>query len=140
VRRPRRYFFYGTLMDRRVLAAVIGRPPPPPARAILDGYRRVFRQGASYPVLVAMAGETVPGVLVGGLGEGDARRLEAFEGGDYVVRDMPVRLPWGRRVGALVFVPAPGVPASAVPWSPEEWTRRHRRRTLQRVIHAHRPS
>jgi gamma-glutamylcyclotransferase (GGCT)/AIG2-like uncharacterized protein YtfP len=139
VRRPRRYFFYGTLMDRRVLEAVIGRPPPRAARASLDGHRRMLRQGASYPVLVAVAGGAVHGVLVAGLGEGDARRLEAFEGSDYVLREMPVRLAHGRCVPALVFMPAPFLAAAAEPWLPDEWRRRHRRRTLRRVIHALRP-
>lgn len=67
-----RYFFYGTLMDRAVLAAVLGRAPAaPPRAAILHGYRRMFRHGASYPVLAPAAGEAVSGVVVEGLA-GDA--------------------------------------------------------------------
>lgn len=136
-----RYFFYGTLMDGAVLAAVLGRTPPAPARAaVLDGYLRVFRRGRSYPVLVPSDGECVAGVLVEGLGEGDARRLGAFEGSDYTLREMPVRLSRGREVGALVFMPRPGVPASSVPWLPEEWHRRCRRRYLERIGRTHKPS
>lgn len=136
-----RYFFYGTLMDRAVLAAVLGRAPPGPSRpGSLDGYRRVFRQGASYPVLVPAAGESVAGIIMGGLGEGDARRLEDFEGSDYTLRELPVRLGRVRSVGALVFMPRPGVPASSTPWSPEEWRRRHRRRYLQHVVRTRKPS
>ena len=98
-----RYFFYGTLMDRTVLAAVLGRSLPPAASrpASLDGYRRVFRAGASYPVLVPAAGEVVAGIVVDGLGQGDRRRLEAFEGSDYVSREMPVRLGRGGHRGGL---------------------------------------
>lgn len=117
-----RYFFYGTLMDRSVLAAVIGRSPPAPRHpATLDGYRRVFRAGASYPVLVPSAGEAVSGVVVEGLGEGDARRLDAFEGCDYTRCEMPVRLARGKCVAAGVCMPRPSVAASSLPWSPEVW-------------------
>lgn len=136
-----RYFFYGTLMDGAVLAAVLGRTPPRPFRpAVLDGYLRVFRKGRSYPVLVPAGGESVPGRLVEGLGEGDARRLDAFEGPEYTLREIRVRLPRGREVGALVFMPRPGVPASSVPWAPADWHRRHRTRYLQRIGRTHKPS
>jgi gamma-glutamylcyclotransferase (GGCT)/AIG2-like uncharacterized protein YtfP len=135
-----RYFFYGTLMDGAVLAAVLGRTPPRPFRAaVLDGYRRVFRRGRTYPLLVPADGECVSGVVVEGLGEGDARRLDAFEGRDYTLREMPVRLPRGREVPALVFMPGPGAPASSVPWVPEDWHRRYRRQYLQRIGRTHKP-
>lgn len=128
-----RYFFYGTLMDREVLAAVLGRVPPRLARpATLAGYRRVFRAGASYPVLVPAAGEAVAGVVVEGLGEGDARRLEAFEGSDYTPREVTVRL-GGRPVPAWVFIPTPGVPVTSRRWAPSDWRRRYRRQYLRRI-------
>lgn len=135
-----RYFFYGTLMDRAVLAAVLGRAPAaPPRAAILHGYRRMFRHGASYPVLAPAAGEAVSGVVVEGLGEGDARRLEAFEGRDYALREMPVRLCRGRHVPAMVFMPIDPAAASAVPWSPGDWHRRYRRQYLQRIGRSGKP-
>jgi len=50
----RRFFFYGTLMDPSVRRAVLGRPVERSRlqRAVLPGFRRVFRRGATYPVLV----------------------------------------------------------------------------------------
>jgi hypothetical protein len=47
------YFFYGTLMDAAVRAAVLGRALPADAviAAELAGWRRVRRRGATYPVL-----------------------------------------------------------------------------------------
>jgi gamma-glutamylcyclotransferase (GGCT)/AIG2-like uncharacterized protein YtfP len=136
-----RYFFYGTLMDRTVLAAVLGRSLALAASrpASLDGYRRVFRAGASYPVLVPAAGEVVAGIVVDGLGQGDRRRLEAFEGSDYVSREMPVRLGRGRLAAAWVFMPRPLLPVSATPWSPADWRRRYRRQYLQRIARSGRP-
>lgn len=135
-----RYFFYGTLMDRTVLAAVLGRlPSGPPRPASLDGYRRVFRAGASYPVLVPVAGETVEGVVVDGLGERDAQRLEVFESSDYTLRVMPVRLSHGRSVAARVFMAKATAKASSQAWSLEDWRRRYRRQYLQRVRRLHKP-
>jgi hypothetical protein len=59
-------FFYGTLLDPAVLEAKTGRSF---ARsrfipAILDGYRRVRIPGTPYPMLVAVSGEAVEGVLM----------------------------------------------------------------------------
>lgn len=134
-----RYFFYGTLMDPAVLAAVIDRRPAGPRRcASIEGYRRVYRAGAAYPVLIPAAGERVSGLLVEGLNERDRRRLDAFEGGDYIAREVPVRTDRGE-VRARMFVPRPGVPATAVPWSLDEWRRRYRRVYLERVIRTRRP-
>ncbi len=136
-----RFFFYGTLMDRMVLAAVLGRSPPAAkARpASLDGYRRVFRAGATYPVLVPAPEEVVAGIVVEGLGQGDRRRLEAFEGRDYVLREMPVRVVRGGLATAWVFMPRPRLPVSATPWTPAGWRRRYRRQFLQRMAHTGRP-
>ncbi len=46
------YFFYGTLMDAAVRAAVLGRLLPKTAirAAELAGWRRVYRSGATFPV------------------------------------------------------------------------------------------
>ncbi len=141
--RPRavRFFFYGTLMDRMVLAAVLGRSLPPAAAkpASLEGHRRVFRAGASYPVLVPEPGEAVAGILVEGLGQGDRRRLEAFEGRDYVLREMPVRLGRGGLAPAWVFMPRPRLPVTATAWTPADWRRRYRRQYLQRIARTGRP-
>jgi gamma-glutamylcyclotransferase (GGCT)/AIG2-like uncharacterized protein YtfP len=139
--RAARYFFYGTLMDRMVLALVLGHTPPPAAAkpASLDGYRRVFRSGASYPVLVPAPGEVVAGIVVEGLGQGDRRRLEAFEGRDYVLREMAVRVGRGGLAPARVFMPRPRLPVSETPWTPADWRRRYRRQYLQRIARTGRP-
>lgn len=141
-----RYFFYGTLMDPAVLRAVLGRSPGREASqaASLDGYRRVYRRGAWYPVLVEAAGEKVDGILMGGLGREDAQRLEAFEGEDYALAVLAVRT--GHREGvaarvfmARVFMARAGVPATAEPWSLADWRRRHRRLYVERVVSTRRP-
>jgi gamma-glutamylcyclotransferase (GGCT)/AIG2-like uncharacterized protein YtfP len=137
-----RYFFYGTLMDPAVLAAVIGRRGPPPLRqaASLDGYRRVYRACAWYPIIVPADGERVEGIVVTGLRQDDARRLDAFEGDEYVVRALPVDTTRGGRVVARVFMARADVPtATARPWSLEDWRRRYRRDYLECVIRTRKP-
>ncbi len=88
-RRPHRvprmrlaYFFYGTLMDSEVLRTVIGRSIPPSNRrpAVIGGYRRVYRVGAWYPILIADTESEVEGILVTKLTVADAVRLAIFGG------------------------------------------------------------
>lgn len=128
-------------MDPAVLEAVIGRRPAPAASqpASLEGYSRVYRRGAWYPILVEASGEQVHGVLNDGLRGGDAARLTAFEGDDYRLVEMPVRASHSGHVVARVFMAVPGVLATAKAWLPDDWRRRHRRAYVERVIRTHRP-
>ena len=137
-----RYFFYGTLMDPAVLAVVIGRHLPPASRqpASLADVRRVYRAGAHYPILIPAAGERVEGLLVDGLGAADGRRLDVFEGRDYVAQTASVQPQRGGPVLAWLFMPRPHVPASALTWTPEHWRRHHRRVYFERLLRTGRPS
>ncbi len=130
----RAFFFYGTLIDEAVLAAVIGRKPPPSRPATLTGFRRVYRAGATFPVLKpADAAACIEGRLVERLTPADVRRLREFEGADYAVRTHTVVAAAGDRVSAEVFVPKPAVPATDTEWSFEDWYRRHRPAYLRRI-------
>ena len=72
-----RFFFYGTLMDRDVLACVLARPVIAAALkpATLRGWRRCSVRGASYPVVVrdrgqlAGAGVDSTGAITRGAGD-----------------------------------------------------------------------
>ena len=59
------YFFFGTLMDREVLATVLDRAVAGDElrRAWLHGYRRVRAANVSYPILVPAAGLVVGGAV-----------------------------------------------------------------------------
>lgn len=129
------FFFYGTLTDPDVLASVVGRSVPAAdrRRACLDGYRRVARDGASYPILVPDPAARVDGVLVSGLDARDRIRLQRFEGPDYWVDRLSVQGPGGRAVTACVFMPQPWVRGSAEPWDLATWRRRHKRRYIARL-------
>src|SRR5262245_16383987 len=80
-----RFFFYGTLLDRDVMALVLGRrlPPAAYAAAVLRGHARRRAKGASYPTLMRDPAAYVPGAVVGGLSSRDVARLSAFEGPGY---------------------------------------------------------
>jgi hypothetical protein len=72
-----RFFFYGTLLDRDVMALVLGRrlPPAAYAAAVLRGHARRRAKGASYPTLMRDPAAYVPGAVVGGLSARDVARV-----------------------------------------------------------------
>ena len=127
-------------MDGEVLGAVIGRPASTVRRqgALLEGYRRFYRRGASYPILVPMLGGRIEGVLASGLSPGDTARLVAFEGRDYDLVEIAVRAVRLGPTRAMIFMPAPEVMASPEEWTLATWSRRHRKEYLRRIRSASR--
>lgn len=121
-----RFFFYGTLMEPEILQAVLRRPVSPIRRrkAVLKGYRRVYRLGASYPVLVADTTAQVDGLVVLGLSNHDVTLLAMYEGREYEIRELSVGWSGTSRVRASVFLPSPECEASSESWTPEGWNRR----------------
>jgi hypothetical protein len=128
-------FFYGTLLDDDVFALVTGRclAPRDRCRATIDGYIRVFREGASYPILIASAGARVEGALVGKVRAREAERLKTFEGDEYDLVQRIVHRHGGGSVGAHVFMAKSWVPGSSEPWDLAHWRRRHKHRCLARL-------
>ncbi len=106
--RPARLFAYGTLMEAAVLRAVLGRLPPR-RPAVLAGFRRCRLHGAPWPGLVREEGALTRGLLLERLRPGDWRRLDRYEGPDYVRCTVRVRDDRGRMLAAQVYLPAPGV-------------------------------
>lgn len=117
-----RYFFYGSLTDPDVLAAVLGRRPRL-APASLDGWRRLRVRGECYPLIVPAVGERVEG-SVADVGPADARRLAWYEGDDYVQSELTVRLAGGEAATARVFTPKAELAHADEPWDPVAWARR----------------
>jgi hypothetical protein len=132
------YFFYGTLCDPDVLRLVLGyRPGPRQIRpASLPGFRRKQARGRSYPVLLRAAGGLVDGLLFSAARPGDAARLAAYEGPEYLTRSLPVRRTGATRARpgrARVFLPAgPALgpaqgqvlAAAFADWALKRWQRR----------------
>lgn len=94
-----RFFFYGTLIDPEILDAVLRRPFDRIQRraAVLEGYRCVYRRGACYPVLVPEAAARVEGTVVAPLTSRDVASLRLYEGPDYEIHEISVRLSAGVR-------------------------------------------
>src|SRR5258708_808701 len=101
-----RFFFYGTLLDRDVMALVLGRLLPPQAfvPASLLGHARRRAKGASYPVVVRDPRGEVAGAIVGGLSARDVTRLTVYEGPGYRVVPLRVRVA-GSMTTVSIFEP-----------------------------------
>ena len=102
-----RFFFYGTLIEPEILHAVLRRPVVRAhcRNALLHGYRRVYRRGASYPIIVADAASEVEGIVVSELTARDVARLRAYEGPEYIVHERSLRLSGNGFISAKVFMP-----------------------------------
>lgn len=138
------YFFYGTLCDADVQRLILGYRPGPRqlSPASLPGFRRKRARGRSYPVLLRDPGGRVDGLLFTPARPGDASRLAAYEGPEYVTRQLPVCRGAGpardRTAGlgrARVFLPAgPALPAGLDDWQLPGWRRRHKTAFLQSLL------
>ncbi len=129
------YFFYGTLMDKDVLARVVGRPVPPARMeaAVVEGYRRLYVAGAWYPMLVPAPGGRVEGRLVSAIDARAAARIAQFESDAYALEALPVRAARRGAVRALTFMARPGVVAASEEWDLASWRRCHKRTYLRLV-------
>ena len=132
-----RFFFYGTLIEPEILHAVLRRAVHPARRrnAVLRGYRRVYRKGASpTPSSSPMRHPTSKELSVPALTAPDVALLTAYEGPEYEICELPVRLSGNGFVRAKVFLPRAACEASRVPWTLEEWQRRYRRTFVRRLL------
>lgn len=71
-------FVYGTLMDRRIITKVTGRPLRASTQATLHGYRR-YETSLGYPIILAEVGTSCPGLVYFGLNPTDWERLDRYE-------------------------------------------------------------
>lgn len=125
------YFFYGTLIDADVRAAVLG-PAVVDIEAIddtLSGWRRVFMAGKTYPVIVPSPAHAVTGVRMAIPGEQARRRLTYFEGPEY--RIVRVTLASGQE--AEVFAGSKQARPGTRRWEFDIWTKREKARFLARI-------
>lgn len=136
-----RFFFYGTLLDPEVLRIVLGdgsaakRLKP----ATVEGFRRVYVAGKTYPILVRKPGSTVAGATFDDATPRQRDALVRYEGDGYVVEEHAALLADGSRVPVSVFVPRPGgaLNVSDDDWDYETWKAKHRSAFLA-AIEAHR--
>ncbi len=132
------YFFFGTLMDREVLALVLGRPVDDAdvEPATLDGFRLLRARDDPYPALVPAPDSQVEGIVVTGLDARDVARLEWFEGAEYHARPVTVTLAGGERRTALVQSPTEVLDVGNREWSLEDW-KKTEKQLLMTLTRAH---
>jgi nudix-type nucleoside diphosphatase (YffH/AdpP family) len=117
------FFFYGTLCHPPLLAAVLGREVAmAPAR--LPGHRVVWAEGPEggrpFPLLVE-GGDAATGVLVRGLTEADAVRLDYYEAGfAFAIRELAVEAGDGAHPARVYFAEA-GRWRQGAPWALADW-------------------
>lgn len=127
------YFFFGTLMDRDVLATVLDRPVASGelSEARLHGYRRVRAANVSYPVLTSAPGSVVRGTLFRPRSIRDDVRIRHFEDEEYVERWVIARLPGRRRLPARVFFALEVMGSTNQAWNLAEWAPEHKAAFLE---------
>jgi hypothetical protein len=127
------YFFFGTLMDRDVLAAVLDRPVASGelSRAWLRDYQRVRAATAPYPILVPAPGVVVGGVVFRPRSVRDDVRIQHFEEGEYVEHWLLVHPPGGRGLLARVFLALEVLGRTSESWHFNEWAHEHKAAFLE---------
>jgi len=130
------FFFYGTLMDRDLLSAVLGRRmwPRSLVPAVLRGHRCKGVRGANYPVVLRQRRAAVDGVILDGVGTVDQARLSAYEGDGYELVQALAELPRRRCRRVFLFAPRRGAyVVSNRPWTFAGWRLRHKKSVMTAV-------
>jgi ADP-ribose diphosphatase len=119
------FFFYGSLMDRELLEAVLGRKTSDLTflPGWLAGYAAETAAGYTFPTLVEKRSGRADGVLTRGLKAADLDRIAFFEDTtEYapVVLDVATA---GADVSAQVYVPTTALKTTGERWSFDDWCR-----------------
>lgn len=118
-------FVYGTLLYSDLLQRIVGRKVDGiPAQ--LDGYLRRTILGKRYPGLSPEPGGRVQGLLFEDLSMTELKRLDRYEGNEYVRKRISVNL--GRQSRQCwAYLPRPGIKLSTESWNPAEGRSKGRR-------------
>ncbi len=124
-------FLYGTLLDNRLRAAIIGRAWPDCIPATLRGFRRERVAGTRYPTLRPHSQGRVDGLLMTHVDPKTRARLAAYEGTAYRLKSCLV-FASGMSINAYSYVTTIGR-ATGEDWHFEDWQRRHCDRDIRSV-------
>jgi ADP-ribose pyrophosphatase len=116
------YFFYGTLCHRPLLDVVLGHSVAArPAR--LADHAVFWAQGHAFPLLQPRPADSTGGLLVEGLSQDDAARLDFYEGGfAFLTAELPVQVAGeGALRAARVYLPDPALWQAGARWDLAEW-------------------
>ncbi len=121
------FFFYGSLMDRELLEAVIDRTGDhlhmQPAQ--LAGYAAETAHGYSFPTLVARDDGLVRGIVTHGLSDDDVARISYFEDTEYAPSLVEVTTA-NARVAARAYMSAGSLRSSGEDWDFGHWRIHHK--------------
>ena len=117
------FFFYGSLMDRDLLEAVIGRRASGIAftPGWLTGYVAEKAAGNTFPTLVESRTGRVNGVITQGLTQADADRIAYYEDNDEYAAQVIDIATAETDIAAQVFMSATPMMSSGEPWSFDHW-------------------
>ena len=124
------FFFYGTLMDPDLQAAVLGGRLPAGISVVLAGYRRRLVTGQDYPAIAPAKNASVSGLLVAGVSPAMAARASIYEGDQYDAVSLTVTTADGAACDAWTFLPQADVRLSTRDWSLDTWQQQHKSRAL----------
>jgi hypothetical protein len=123
------FFFYGTLMDRDLRAALLGRRAERlrVTPGVLLNYRRLAARTGDYPVLVPELRGRVSGVFVEGLDPHALLWISHFEGPLYLPGRVTAFDLQRRPIAPWSFLPTRRDVASPRPWDFRRWQRTGKR-------------
>lgn len=121
------YFFYGSLMDRELLEAVIDRDSGHLSftPGMLVGFAAEIAHGYSFPTLVPRDSASVHGLVAHGLHDADIARIVYFEDTEYAPMAQEIDTDSGR-ITASVFMSTHMLRSSGVPWDFQHWRQHHK--------------
>lgn len=125
-------FFYGSLRDRDLVLAVLGRPVDAAdfAPASAPGYAAVQLASEVYPALVPAVGQSAEGLVLRNLGAADLERLAFFEEAEYSLAPITVQVE-GCPCDVQYYRRAEKPALSGAPWDFDAWRRDHREVALE---------
>ena len=125
------FFFYGTLIDPDIRAAVLGGPSPLAQPATLSDFRHAPVAGRDYPGIAPAKGQTVDGLLTTGISPTMAARMSWYEGDEYEPVSRTIITDDGQHIAAWVYTPRPTIRLAAGNWSLIDWQHRRKRAALR---------
>lgn len=119
------FFFYGSLMDRELLEAVIGRNAGHLKFTLgwLKGFAAEIAANYSFPTLIERRAGRVDGLIVEHLTATDVERIAYFEDEEYAPTIADVATA-DTEIAARFYVATTRLKSSGRPWNFEHW-RRH---------------
>lgn len=119
------FFFYGSLMDKELLEAVLGREADrlTIAPGWLTGYVAEIAERYSFPTLVETRSGRVHGIIVKNLTAADVERIAYFEDTEYASVTVDVTTAAGD-IAAQTYMATQTLKSSGKPWDFEAWQRK----------------